>query len=447
MLERGGNAADAALAAAAVLGVVEPMSTGIGGDMFAIVWRDGEAEFLDAAGPAPAAADANGPVAELGPASVTVPGAAGGWGALAERYARFGLDECLADAVDLAERGVALGTRTAEAWNRDTACPSEFGLPAPTAGERIRIPGLSESLRAVAEEGPDVMYRGRLAEAIASVSWLEETDLAGFSPSWKTPLRHTYRGVEILESPPPTQGVTALEALALLEGLDPDLPNLISSVALAVEDGLAQVRDGADVAPLLDAERLVRRRGERPRGSAGPDGGTAYVGVVDSDGMAVSLIESLYASFGSGVAVPETGIVLQNRGACFAVAGAVSPGKRPYHTIMPGLVLRHNELAAVLGVVGGFMQPQAHVQLISALVDDRMDPQAALDRSRFRVERDFIRLEPGLAEAADELRRLGWQVRNEPEGGLFGKASLIVAEEVSLLGAADPRGDGSAAGL
>jgi gamma-glutamyltranspeptidase/glutathione hydrolase len=346
----------------------------------------------------------------------------------------------------VAERGFAVGPRTAAVWALEAPCPEEIGPRAPAAGERIRLPSLAATLRLVAERGPDVIYRGEIAEAIAAVSWLGEGDLGAYTPAWVEPLSHAYRGVQMVELPPPTQGVAALEALALLEGWKPDLAARVASIALATEDALAHVCDGADVRPLLDADHIARRREQTPRTVTAPAGGTAYVAAVDGDGMAVSLIESLYGSFGSGVAVPGSGIVLQNRGSCFNVSGSVEPGRRPYHTIMPGLILRDGDLLGVLGVVGGFMQPQGHAQIVSRLVDDGLDAQAAVDAPRFRVADDRVHLEEGLRSDAHALERLGHRAEVTDEA-IFGTASLIVAGDESLFGAADSRGDGSAAGI
>src|SRR5262249_12655891 len=241
-LERGGNAADAAIAAAAMLCVTEPMSTGIGGDAFAIVWRDGGVEGLDAAGPAPARADPLEPVADRGPRSVDVPGAVAGWATLAERHGRLGLDACLADAIDAAERGFAVAARTALAWQPRTTSlawtsfelPREFA-PAPQLGMVVRFPELARTLRAIAERGRDALSRGESARAICSVTWLEESALADYRPPWVEPLRLSYGGIEVLELPPPTQGVAALEALGILRGLEPTLPNRVAAAALALE--------------------------------------------------------------------------------------------------------------------------------------------------------------------------------------------------------------------
>jgi gamma-glutamyltranspeptidase/glutathione hydrolase len=444
-LERGGSAADAALAAAAVCCVTEPMSTGIGGDCFALVWRDGSIDGLDSAGPAPAAAEELEPGPERGPRSVTVPGAVAGWAALAERHGRLGLDACLADAIDAAERGFAVSPVTADAWASGEA-PAELG-PVPRVGDRVRLPELAATLRAIAESGPDAFYKGRVARAIAGASWVDEQDLSAFSPAWVEPLRIRYREHEVLELPPPTQGVAALEGLGLLEGMTTDLPGRIDAVRLALADALERVRDGADVSDLLDPAHLARRRLEPPPLAGEPPGGTIYLCAVDADRMAVSFIQSLYFGFGSGVVAPGTGVVLQNRGACFAVHGRVVPGRRPYHTIIPGMLLRDGGLAGPFGVMGGFIQAQAHVQLVSALLDDGLDPQAALDRPRFRVEQDAVALEEGLWPEAERLEELGYRVSRDSELATFGGGQAILLRGDALVGGSDPRKDGYAGGL
>jgi gamma-glutamyltranspeptidase / glutathione hydrolase len=442
-LERGGNAVDAALAAAAVLCVTEPMSTGIGGDLFAQVWDGQELHGLDAAGPAPLRADPESPVEEVGPRSVTVPGAVAGWAALAERFGRLGLGAALEDAIDAAEKGYAVGSVTAQAWRRSHAALA-LG-PVPEVGERVRLPELAATLRRIADEGPEALYRGPTAEAIASCTWLDAEDLAAYRPRWVEPLTIDYRGTTVCELPPPTQGVAALEALGLLEVGGSSLAEKVECVRLALEDAFANVRDGADVSGLLAPDFLVRRRKDVAVEVVEPPGGTVYLCAVDGDRMAVSLIQSLYDSFGSGIVAPGTGIVLQNRGACFAVSGHVEPGRRPYHTLIPGMLVRDGQLVGPFGVMGGFLQAQAHVQVVPWLATDR-DPQRALDWPRFRIDGDAVLLE-GDRWDYGTLDKLGLRVEVEKDSTRFGGGQAIIVRDDVLLGGSDSRKDGYAAGF
>ena len=444
ILEAGGNAVDAAIAAAAVLCVAEPMSTGVGGDAFAIVWKDGVLHGLDSAGPAPMSAEPDSEVAERGPTSVTVPGAVAGWEALSKRFGRVGLDSCLADAIAAARKGVAISPITASHWN-DEDGPEEFGPP-PAVGEIFRLPELAVTLERIAVEGSSAFYKGETARAITSASWLDEEDLEGFRPRWVEPLSLDYRGTTVCELPPPGQGAAALIGLGLLELGEPTLTNQVECVQLALEDAFEYVRDGAELAWLLEPERLRARRDERVPHLAEPKGGTVYLCAVDGDGLAVSFIQSIFYGFGSGVVAPGTGVILQNRGACFVVNGAVEPGRRPYHTIIPGMLIRDGRLLGPFGNMGGFIQAQAHVQLVSALIDDGLDPQAALDRGRFRIEDGTVHLEEGLWEHASELEGT-FKVEKSSELRPFGGGQIVLVHGDVLVGGSDQRKDGYAAGL
>jgi gamma-glutamyltranspeptidase/glutathione hydrolase len=446
-LEEGGNAVDAALAAAAVLPVVEPNLNGLGGDCFAQVWRDGELVGLNGSGRAPAALD-HGGVDRFGPRSVTVPGAVAAWFDLSARFGHLSLDAALGHAADLAERGVAATPRVASLWQRAEG-KGRAPFPAPQAGERYRLPDLARTLRLVADRGPDGFYRGEVARAIASVTWLEEDDLAAHRSEWVEPLRLPYRGAEVCELPPNTQGVAALVALALLDDGD-DLDGRIRAVRTGLAEAHAHVGDAALAEGFLDAARL---RGLAPaeRPGFGSESDTTYLCAVDGDRMAVSLIQSTYEGFGSGLAAPGTGVALQNRGACFVPTeghpNQLRPGRRPFHTIIPGMLL-HGGHASPFGVMGGAMQAQAHVQVVDAVVSDDLDPQSALDRARFRVDSDgSVRLEPGLWEQAEHLERLGHRVTRATDPSGFGVGQMILVLDEALVGGSDGRGDGHAAGL
>ncbi|HTP21269.1 MAG TPA: gamma-glutamyltransferase [Solirubrobacteraceae bacterium] len=445
LLREGGNAVDAAICSAAVLCVTEPHATGIGGDLFAIVCGpSGAVHGLDAAGPAPRSAPAA-PPDELGPASVDVPGAVAGWGELSRRFGRVGLDRCLAPAIDLAREGVPAGSNSATAWRTSPRAPAQFGA-APGFGGVYRLPDLAETLFAIATHGPEFLYTGPAAEAIADATWLTIGDLAEYRPLWVEPLIGRYRGVDVVELPAPTQGVAVLEALAILGDDPPDLPELVRAVALALEDALANVRDGADVNHLLSAEHVEARRTEPPGRVTEPAGGTVCVCAVDGDGMAVSLLQSLYEAFGSGVVAGSTGIVLNNRAAGFAVQGTVLGGTRPYHTLIPGMLMRGSELIGPFGLMGGFIQAQSHVQFLTGLVPYG-DPQVAIDRGRFRIDGQAIRLEQPLWDRADELSRLGFRVIRETERSVFGGGQAIILRDGTLFGGSDSRKDGCALGI
>lgn len=332
-------------------------------------------------------------------------------------------------------------------WRHTAHAPAEFGL-APATGEVFRLPELGRTLRLIAENGPAAFYRGSVAEAIAASTWLTEDDLAAWSPRWVEPLRYEYRGVGVLEMPPPTQGVAALEALGLLASLDrPSLGDRMRAVALALEDAYAQVCDGADVTGLLSPSHLAARHRDRPRLLREPAGGTVYLCALDADGMAVSFIQSLYESFGSGVVAPGTGVVLNNRAEGFGVSGSVEPGRRPYHTLMPGMLVEDGRLRGPFGVMGGFIQAQAHVQYLGSVLDDGLDPQAALDRARFRIDAGTVRLEEGLRDRAAALAAEGWPITVEPDRAMFGGGQAIEVREGRILGGSDPRKDGFAAGF
>jgi gamma-glutamyltranspeptidase/glutathione hydrolase len=437
--EDGGNAVDAALAAAAVLTVAEPPLTGIGGDAFAQLWWDGELLGLNGSGRSPARLDGGG-VDRFGPRSVTVPGAVAAWSDLAARFGRLGLDRCLAPAIDLAETGVAATPRVAQLW-RLAEEEGRAPFPASALGSVYRLPELAGTLRRIAEDGPEAFYTGPVAEAIAAASWLAPEDLAAHRSEWVEPLRIGYRGLEVCELPPNGQGAAALVALGLLDGLaDAGLHDLIEATRLGLADAYRYVADEPLPPAVLDPARLAAMRSS-----------TTYLCCVDEDRNAVSFIQSLAEHFGSGVIAGDTGVVLHNRGSGFAAEpghpNELRPARRPFHTIIPGMLLEDGRLLGPFGVMGGPMQAQGHVQLVHRLRGGA-DPQAALDAARFRVEEGRrVALEPGLWDRADELRQLGHEPFLEPEPYRFGVGQAILCLGDALVGGSDGRGDGHAAGL
>ncbi len=489
VMRAGGNAVDAAVSAAAVLGVVEPMSTGIGGDCFALAWRPGDEVPLgiNGSGRAPALADIDDlgrrghhAMPERGILSVTVPGALSAWQALLEERGTRPLSELLEPAIRAAEDGFEVTPKIAEAWaglaplleRSDGGAAWLAGGRAPRAGERFRQPDLARSLARIAADGIGALYTGPLAHAIASCArrlggWLDLGDLEAHEPTWVTPLEGSYRGHPIYELPPNGQGVVVLEALGLLDGLplgDVDEEHrwhlMIEAVKLAFADARRHVGDPAHMTvepeALLDESYLEARRdsiGDRAiqdatPGLVGTD--TVYVAAVDPDGGCCSLIDSLYMPFGSMVVVDGTGITLQNRGALFeldeAHPNALGPRRRPYHTIIPAMAFRHARPWLVFGAVGGFQQPQAQVQLLSRLIDLGAEPAEAVRAPRFRwVEGGSVRLEEGTpAPVVEGLLRRGHRVTEHAGRGGFGGAQVIRIDPDSgaLCGASDPRKDG-----
>ncbi len=499
VLREGGNAVDAAVATAAVLNIVEPMSTGVGGDAFALVYlaRDGTVRALNASGRAPAAATCErmtalcrGRIPASGALAVTVPGTVDGWATLLEAFGTLTLAEALAPAIHYAAQGFPVSEIIGQQWaqssgklRQDEGAAATYLIDgrAPRIGQVFRQPDLAATLRAIGDGGREAFYRGPLAERIAAYverkgGLLTAADLATHTSTWETPSEVSYRGCRLLECPPNGQGLVALQALGILEGLD--LPGMrwgfaetlhleIEALKLAFADAGRYVADPAQVevpvAGLLSGPYLASRRALIDRQAAGTSyapgvpgahADTVYLTVVDEQHNAVSFINSLYESFGSGLVVPGTGIALQNRGALFCLdprhPNCIAPGKRPYHTIIPALLLRGQELLASLGVMGGFMQPQGQVQVVSNLLDYGMSVQQALDAPRFRwLEGANVAFETGLSHPARlGLEKLGHAVTTNASPLSMGGGQIIRInpESGALEGGSDPRKDGCAVG-
>ncbi len=498
MLEKGGNAVDAALATAIALTVLEPTSNGIGSDVFAIVWDGERLHGLNGSGRWPAAWDAQDlrdrghlAVPKRGWASVSVPGAPAAWHDLHERFARLTVAELTAPAITYAEQGFPVSPIISRLWQN--AAPTFLGAddPAmagwrevfshdsvtPAAGQRWYSPGHAAGLRALTERGFRDFYEGEVAQQIVAYSdatggVIGSDDLAAHRSEWVDPIRVSYRGHDIWEIPPNGQGIAALIALGLLE--DTDMASLahggeeiwhlqIEAMKLAFADAYRYVADTDQVAVpvtgLLDPGYLATRRalmGDRarvPEPGRPPGGGTVYLCSADRDGMMVSFIQSNYHGFGSGVVVPELGISLQDRACGFTLQpghpNEAAPGKRPRNTIIPGFITRDGQPVGPFGVMGGEMQPQGHLQVVSSMLDHGLNPQAALDAPRWRLGEGLdVAVEPGIDErllaaligrghhpvvAADRLR--------------FGRGQIIVRLEDGVYAAgSEPRADGVAVG-
>ncbi|MBK8021657.1 MAG: gamma-glutamyltransferase [Chloroflexi bacterium] len=502
ILRAGGGAADAAVAAAAVLNVTEPASTGVGGDMFVLYYdaRSGTVSALNGSGRAPKALTADAlrsqgmdEIPIRSPHAITVPGAVAGWIDLLTRFGRMPVSDVLADAIHYAEQGYpvhpvfAAGWRRAETFLKNSPSYGEYlpGGRAPEAGEIVRLANLASTLRGIAEGGVSAFYEGPVAEAI--VRTIQELggamtldDLREHQSTWDDPLRVDYRGVTVYECPPNGQGIAALQALNVLKAFDLaampwDSPErlhlMVEAMRLAFADARQYVADMAvQPAPVewLLSDAYADQRRARIRKDAAMDpptygmpfGGsnTVYLTAVDGEGNACSFINSLYTGFGTGIVARGTGVLLQSRGALFSLEpghpNELAPAKRPYHTIIPAMATRDGALYASFGVMGGFMQPQGHVQVITALLDDGLNPQEALNRPRWCLEEgtssSVLALEEGIPVATmARLADLGHKVRpvSGQGRGVFGDGQIILRDPETgvLLGGSDPRKDGQTA--
>lgn len=502
ILRRGGNAVDAAVATAAMLNVVEPMSTGIGGDAFAIIHmaKDSRTYGLNASGRAPYAAtleEMQRRVRTAGQSAIpgnsllaaTVPGTVSGWVESVSRYGRLPLSEVLQPAIEAAENGFAVTQQIGQSWigsERLLASRPDSArtwlLPdgrAPRPGQVFKNPRLAATLRLIAEGGGEAFYRGPIAEKI--VAYSEENgglfsadDFRDHTATWVDPIRVTYRGYDVLEIPPNGQGIAALEALNILA--QDDLPRMgsgsadtthlqIEAMKLAFQDRNRYVTDpefvDVPVQGLLSADYAKHQRSRiaMDRALANPSAGvptggdTVYLCAVDGEGNFVSFINSLYAGWGCGHTVSVTGIMLQNRGSSFSLdpshANAIAPHKRTRHTIIPGMLVLDGEPLIAFGVMGGDMQAQGHVQFVCNVVDFGMNLQDALDAPRWRYNGvgASVSLEQGTDPdvVAEMARRLHHVASSD---GFYGGGQAILRhlEYGTLHGGSDPRRDGCAIG-
>ena len=507
MLQAGGNAVDAAIATAAVMTLVEPCSNGLGSDAFCILW-DGQAlHGLNASGGAPQAwtpeyfinkygADTPTPP-KRGWDSVTVPGAVGAWVALSDRFGKLPFADLLAPAIEVAERGYAVPVIVQQKW-RNAAALSEITsqpgfaqafLPRgrePRVGERFEFHDAARTLKLIAQSKGEAFYRGEVAQAAAAHAKahggaMTAADFAAYRPEWVKPIEQNYRGYTMHEIPPNGQGIAALIALGILQHFDMAALQVdgiasqhlqIEAMKLAFADVYKHVSEPRTMrlstAQMLDPHYLASRaklisplRAQDHGPGHQPQGGTIYLSAADASGMMVSFIQSNYMGFGSGVVVPGYGLSLQNRGHGFTLDktsdNVVGPGKRPFHTIIPAFLTRDGKPVMSFGIMGGDMQPQAHMQTLVRMLDYKQHPQAACDAPRWRFNAGLLNAEPGFNPAtADGLRALGHRVQPFTDSYQdYGAGQFIWRldegqGDVSIDGyaaASDPRRDGQAAGF
>lgn len=497
MLQAGGNAVDAAIAAVAVQCVVEPQMTGIGGDCFAIVAKpDGTIHGLNGSGRAPRAATAEKLLAlgqttvdPLSPHAVTVPGAVRAWEALLSRYGTRSLGEAMQRAIGYARDGYAVAPRVAHDWSRNVAkLAADRGAreaylldgKAPVTGQRMRHAPLADTLQAIAEDGSKAFYQGAVARDIvetlqAKGGLMTMDDMAAMEVADMPPVTRDYRGLTVAELPPNGQGFIALVMLGILEqfdlsSLDPlgaerfHLEMEAGRIAYSLRDRFLADPDhmpvsveaclsAAHIGKLAAKIDRKKRIADLPPSVLGPGSDTVYLTVVDENGLTISLINSVYKDFGSGICAPKSGVLLQNRGACFRLEpghpNCIDGGKRPLHTIIPAMVLKDGRPHLSFGVMGGGYQPCGHAHVLTNMVDYGMDPQAAIDAPRmFFDETSYVlHAERTVPEATIAgLQALGHQV--ERVAGAIGGAQAILfdRENGMLVGGSDPRKDGMAAG-
>jgi gamma-glutamyltranspeptidase/glutathione hydrolase len=509
MLWKGGNAVDAAIAAAAAITLVEPVSCGLGSDAFALVWDGKKLHGLNASGVAPAAwnvdyfknkyGEENGLAKQpkRGWDSVTVPGVIAGWEALHAKFGTLPFADLMEPAIEIAERGHAVASIVAYKWAaaipelKDQPGFADAFMPhgrAPEVSELIRYPGHAKTLRMLAELGPRAYYEGEIGEKIAAFSKqcggaMNFDDLRNYKAEWVEPIAKDYRGYTVHEIPPNGQGIAALIALGILDKFDVKSLTVdriesqhlqIEAMKLAFADVYQYVADPSsmDVTPaqmLDDAYLTERAKLIDPRKATQFDfgmpktGGTIYMSTADANGMMVSFIQSNYMGFGSGVVVPEMGISMQNRGCGFSMdpksVNVVEGGKRPFHTIIPAFLTKETngtrDAVMSFGVMGGDMQPQGHLQSIVRMLDYGQQPQAACDAPRWKVNRDFtIDVESTLSgETVRALQELGHTIKSIDDPYMdFGSGQYIWKldgndPDRGYVAASDSRRDGLAAGF
>ncbi len=490
ILKKGGNAIDAAIATAAALTVCEPTSNGIGGDNFAIIWYKDKLIGMNSSGKSPALLSMDvlksrglTELPTFGFLPVTVPGVVKGWSELSKAYGKLSFKEVLAPAIKLAKEGYRASKTVVENWKKAKdiydkkltgdmfkSWQDTFGK-VPNVGDIVILKDHAKTLQEIADTHGASFYEGQIADQIEAFSikhdgLIRKSDLTAHKVEWVKPVSTSYNGYDIYELPPNTQGIIGLMGLNIFENhqkkscdsLD-TYHYSIESIKQAFADGLNYIADpnymNISVDDLLSKSYAKKRydnikdTAQKPICGHPKSSGTVYLATADQDGNMVSFIQSNYMGFGSGLVVPHTGIALQNRGHNFSMdeksVNYIGPNKKTYHTIIPGFITKNKMPIGPFGVMGGFMQPQGHLQVISSLIDFNLNPQEALDRPRFQwVKDNTIFVEPDLDPLIIEgLKERGHQVIIQPELGHFGRGQIIIKQDASYLVGTEKRCDGT----
>lgn len=496
ILKKGGNAIDAAIATAACLTVVEPTSNGIGGDAFALVWTKDKLHGLNASGYAPQKISIEAlkeagyhEIPKFGWIPVTVPGAPSAWAALSKKFGKLALTEVLKPAIEYASNGYPVSPNAAKLWKKafnlykdaikgeafkhwfETFAPEGR---APEAGEIWKSPGHAKTLKMIAQTNAEAFYRGELADKIDEFSrqtggYIRKEDLENYQPEWVDPISVNYRGYDVWEIPPNGHGIVALIALNILKGFAFNAKETIDTyhkqieaMKLAFADGQKYIADPKNMTVTIEQllsdqyaqerRKLIGEKALMPEAGEPAKGGTVYLATADEEGNMVSFIQSNYMGFGSGIVVPGTGIGLHNRGHNFSFDpshdNCLAPGKKPYHTIIPGFLTKDDKAIGPFGVMGGFMQPQGHAQVIVNTIDFQLNPQDTLDAPRWQwVKGKTIHVEPNFPNnIAQALKRMGHNIEVQVDTISFGRGQIIWRNEDGILaGGTEGRTDGTIA--
>lgn len=495
VLKQGGNAIDAAVAAAAALTVCEPTSNGIGSDLFAIVWYQGQLYALDASGPSPKGltierlkAHGHEKMPTFGAINAMVPGTPAGWEALTQRFGNRSFKENLAPAAKVAKEGVLMTKTLHYYWSKaikryqaldDTKAMQSFfdtfGTEVNPVGSMVALNDHANTLQTLGEKGASWFYQGALANEIvdylkAHGGVMSQEDLAAYHVDWVKPMKTRFRGLDVYEMPPPTQGLIALQTLGIFEHSplpsDPveQLHQMIEATKIAFKDGFKTITDPKHLRlepdTLLDHNKLqaqaklIQDNALNLDEDAAKDGGTVYLASVDKDGNMVSLIQSNYLGFGSGMVVPGRGVAMNNRALGFSLekghVNELKPGKKTLHTIIPAFLMQDDVPLGPFGLMGGFMQPQGHAQVLAHILDRSYPIQKALDVPRWQWMKGLeVQVEPSFDPALmNALKEKGHDIRIQEEIGYFGRGQILLLNPKTkrIHGATETRCEGTIAG-